>query len=307
MTPPSRIRPKLLVAGICGIDKNITPKGRKTVLGGTAFHASIAASHFTQVALVTGVGRDFPAKHLSFLQERGINTSGVMFYPGKTKLRVNKYNDKFELVSSYKTGIIYPTAMELKPQLKPIKYVFIGALNPKLQLNILKQMPGVKEAGIDTKLNVIRSKKDELLEAIRLSSMLFLNKEEAMLLSGSSNLHTLPEKLARLGPRTIVIKLDKDGAEMYRDGLFIKAPAIANKVVDPTGAGDSFAGAFMGYLAAKGSSSVRDYMNAFIAGNVIASFNVERFGSERLIDLNGREIGERSEYLKSIVLKQAKF
>jgi len=125
-----------------------------------------------------------------------------------------------------------------------------------------------------------------------------------MLLSGSSNLFTMPEKLVRLGPRTVVIKLDKDGAEMFSEGKFIKAPAIAKKVMDPTGAGDNFAGAFMGYLATRGSSSFSDYMNAFIAGNVIASFNVESFGSERLIKLSSWEIGERAMYLRKIISKQ---
>jgi sugar/nucleoside kinase (ribokinase family) len=300
------MKPKLFVAGSCSYDHIITPRGKKAVLGGTGVHASLAASFFTKTALLSGIGEDFDKSDVKMLNKRGIDTSCLYVYANTTRIWRHYYDANLDLVKIENEGSSYPKTFDVPERLSDIPCNFIAAINPVLQLNIINQLKMPRELGIDTKLWIIHNELETLLEAIKRSSVLFVNKEEAIALGGSANLTSLPEKLAKLGPRTIVIKLGSKGAAMFDNGIFLKLPAITKNVVEPTGAGDSFAGAFMGFLASAGRSGHTDLINAFLAGNVMASFNVERFGAERLFSLKMNEIKVRLDLLSSILSKQNK-
>jgi sugar/nucleoside kinase (ribokinase family) len=300
----NNVRPKLLVAGGLGFDRIITPHNTRKLLGGTGFHSSVAGSLYANVALISAVGVDFPREHIAFLKDRGIDTLGLMKYAETTFVTHTRFNEELQEVETIKEGSPYPLSINVPTWHKNAAYAFIADLDPRLQLNILEQLKDTKLTGIDTKLSKIRKQRDALLEAVKRAQILFVNRCEAEALGESSNLSALPEKLARLGPNTIIIKLDKDGALMFDNGSVTRAPAISNHVVEPTGAGDSFAGAFMGYLAANEGCGIFNLTEAFIAGNVAASFTVEDFGSERLFGLNKEDFAARTLYLKGFITEQ---
>lgn len=304
MSPSISSPSRLLVAGGCAFDRITTVKRTKMVPGGTGYHAAVAGSLFTSTALVSAAGKDFVNHHLPHFQQLGVDFSGLRVMPGKTKKWDISYTSDFRLTARAVAGSSYFDSLEVPYGLRGLGFVFLGASHPRTQLRVVEQLTKPRMVAVDTKAVDIKRERDTLLEVIKRSQILFVNQEEAALLGGSSNINFLAEKLARLGPSTVIIKLGGEGAIMYDSGLIMKAPAIAKRIIDPTGAGDSFAGAFMGYLASEGRNSHKELVKAFISGNVAASLNVEDFGSRGLLELDRHEMEERIEYLRKYLAQK---
>ncbi len=288
----------LVIVGSLALDTVKTPFGSvNDALGGAATYSSYAASFFSKPAIVGVVGGDFPEKHLQLLQQRGIDTAGIgVDKSGKTFRWEGYYEYDMNDAKTVKTelGVFASFRPQLPDSYKDAEYVFLANIDPELQLEVLRQMKKPKLVLLDTMNYWINNKKQHLLGVIKKVDILLLNDAEARQLFETPNLVKAAAAALKLGPKFVIIKKGEHGALLFGGGSHFSAPSYPLEAIkDPTGCGDSFAGALIGYLASKNSSSENDLRKAIIYGSVVASFNAEGFSLERLKRLSADEIEKR--------------
>jgi sugar/nucleoside kinase (ribokinase family) len=294
----------ILVVGSVAFDSVETPFGRvDNVLGGSATYFSTAASFFTDVNLVAVVGDDFPQEHLDFLKSREIDLRGLVRVSGKTFHWKGKYGYDLNEAQTLETHLnVFET---FKPQIPPAyadsEYLFLANIDPELQMEVLRQVRKPKVIASDTMNFWISSKPEALKEVIGRVDILIINEGEARQLMRGPNLVKAARQILALGLKTLIIKRGEYGVLMFTDKSLFAAPAYPlEEVFDPTGAGDTFAGGFMGYLANTGDTSEEGIRQAIVFGSVMASFNVEAFSLDRMKTLTYGEIEERYRNFKAL-------
>lgn len=295
----------LVVVGSVAYDGVETPHGRvDRMLGGAATYIALSASYFTRTKIVAVVGDDFTAEDTELLSKRNIDLEGLERVPGKTFFWRGKYtpdmNDRETLATDL--NVFADFDPKLPQSYLSDQYLLLGNIQPRLQRTVRGQMKHLKFAGGDTMNFWIKDFREELLATIRNWDFLLINDSEARLLSGQSNLKKAAAAILDMGPHTLVIKRGEYGAILFRkDSYFIVPGYLLETVFDPTGAGDCFAGGFVGYLAQQGFDLEGDHISrgalsrAVIYGSVMGSFCCERFGVERFRTLTRDEIDARFE------------
>ncbi|HEX9848911.1 PfkB family carbohydrate kinase [Candidatus Deferrimicrobium sp.] len=296
----------LLVVGSMAFDSIKSPFGEvERVVGGSATYFSLAASYLTPVRLVSVVGKDFPKGTLDMLSARGIDLQGLKVAEGITFQWKGYYEYDLNVAHTVKTdlNVFENFAPVLPASYRESRYVFLGNIDPKLQLDILAQVREPKIVALDT-MNFWIGKSPQLLrEVIRSVDIVVVNEAEIRELTGEFNLVKAARKMMRMGPGRVVIKRGEYGVLYLSGGEIFAAPAYPLETIfDPTGAGDSFAGGFMGYLASRDGAALTemDYRLATIYGSAIASFTVEAFSTERLQGLSREEIDSRLAAFRSL-------
>ena len=296
----------MLVVGSVALDSITTPFGEKEeVLGGPASHFSIAASYFTDVSLVAVVGEDFPEEHIAFFRRKGIDTSGLERRPGKTFRWKGEYGSDLNARAALETQL--NVFADFSPKLLAVhrsqEYLFLCNIDPELQLSVLEQMKHPRMVACDTMNFWITNKKEALLKTLARTDLLLINDSEARQLAGESNLILAARRILAWGPKTLVIKRGECGALLFGACSIFSVPAFpVENVVDPTGAGDAFAGGMMGYLAASGASDEAAMRKAVAFGTVMASLSVMNFGPQQLGDLTFPEIESRYREFRKITV-----
>jgi sugar/nucleoside kinase (ribokinase family) len=288
----------LLVVGSVAFDAIETPFGRaERTVGGAATYFSIAASFFTHVNLVGVVGHDFADEHEAVFRGRPIDLEGLERADGKTFFWSGRYHANLMDRTTLATEL--NVFANFNPQLpgayKKSTHIFLANIDPMLQRSVLKQVTGKpKLVALDTMNYWIERNPVELRETLRHADVLMINDEETRQLSSEHNLLRAAKHIFKLGPKTLVIKRGEHGAMMVHNDWVFCVPAFPlEEFHDPTGAGDTFAGGFMGYLTSAGKIDSDTLRRAMVYGSVLGSFAVERFGVERLLKLKKREIVER--------------
>jgi sugar/nucleoside kinase (ribokinase family) len=288
----------LLVVGSVALDGIETPtERRENVLGGSAVHFSYAASFFAKARIVGVVGEDWPVEHTQMLIGRGIDVSGLKTVPGgKTFRWTGKYhqnmNDRDTL--EVHLNVLADFNPQLPESYRDSKFVFLGNAAPSTQLKVLEQVPNATLSVADTMDLWINIQRDELRQLLTKIDGLVLNDNEAKLLADDENLVRAGQKVLAMGPKFIVIKKGEHGAMFFSAKEKYMMPAYpTSQVVDPTGAGDSFAGGMMGYLAEQGKIEPRTLKHALAYGTVVASYNVEDFSLDRLKGLQRADVDRR--------------
>ena len=287
----------ILVVGSVAFDSVKTPFGaHDEILGGSATYFSLAASYFTDVSLVAVVGDDFPEQYVEFFQKKGIDTSGLQRSPGKTFRWKGEYGFDLNTARTLATelNVFSEFSPAIRPEHRDLGYVFLGNIDPDLQRSVVEQMSRPRLVACDTMNYWIDHRLDSLKTTLRLVDVLVINDAETRQLAGEPNLIRAARTILQWGPRTLVVKRGEYGALMLNSKSIFGAPAFPlEEVTDPTGAGDSFAGGFVGYLAATGNTDEAALRRAIVFGSVMASFNVSRFGTEGLASLTYPEIEAR--------------
>ncbi len=287
----------LVVVGSVALDDVRTPHGqRRGALGGSALYCSAAASFFTRVGLVGVVGRDFPRADIGFLARRGVNLSGLEVADGKTFRWSGSYRGDMNQAVTHATelNVFQGFCPRLGAGHCRAPFLFLGNIDPVLQRDVIAKVRNPVAVGCDTMNFWITGKRAELLRTIRMVDIMFLNDAEARMLSGESNLVRAARAVRAMGPKVLVIKKGEHGAMLFAGRSVFCVPAFpVERVADPTGAGDSFAGGFMGYLASRGGIDGAGLRRAMVYGSVMASFNVEKFSMDRLKTLTRPEIARR--------------
>ena len=295
----------LVVVGSVAYDGVETPHGRvDRMLGGAATYISLASSFFTKTRIVAVVGEDFAAEDTELLSGHGIDLEGLERVPGKTFFWAGKYsddmNDRVTLTTDL--NVFADFNPKIPPSYRSEPYLLLGNIQPELQRAVRSQMNGLRLAGGDTMNYWIQDFRRELLATIRDWDFLLINDQEARMLSGHNNLRKAAAAILDLGPNTLVIKRGEYGAMLFRrDSFFVVPGYLLDDVFDPTGAGDCFAGGFIGYLAQQGFDLKSDHIGrgdlsrAVIYGSVMGSFCCEKFGVERFRTLERSEIDARFE------------
>ena len=295
----------IVVVGSVAFDSLETPSGkREKILGGAATHFSLAASFFTDVRVIGVVGEDFGPEHEAVMTRRGVDTLGIERAPGLSFHWTGSYLKDLNAAETLATDLNVFANFEPKiPEAyMDSEYLFLANIDPLLQHRVRKQMPGVKLVAGDTMNYWISAHRESLLLVLAELDVLLINDGEARMLSGESNALRAAQMVMALGPKSLVVKHGEYGATLYSaHGKPFRAPGLPlGDVVDPTGAGDSFAGGFYGYIASKGGITPEVSRNAMFYGSVMGSFAVERFGTERLQEVTRAEIDERFEQLREI-------
>jgi sugar/nucleoside kinase (ribokinase family) len=291
--------PSVVVVGSVAVDHVITPKAeRERSVGGSATFFSMAASYFGPVRLVGVVGHDFPEHALTDLRAAHVDTAGLQVVSdGLTFFWKGRYHDNMNQRDTLETRLNVFERFDpvLPPAWQDSEYLFLANIVPALQLKVLDQMARrPRLVGLDTMNLWIEHAKDDLLEVLARVDVLLINEEEARQLTGEPNLVRAARRIHDYGPKSLVIKRGEYGALLFHDGDVFAAPALPlDEVIDPTGAGDCFAGGFMGYLARVGQTSGETLRSAMIYGSVMASYCVEGFSYDRLRGLGHPKIDER--------------
>jgi len=301
----------ILAVGSVAFDNIATPSGRaENMLGGSATYFSLAASYFTDVRVVAVVGEDFTAQHEDVLKKRGVDTRGIEHAKGKTFRWGGQY---LENLNEAKTDFTELNVFEkfqprIPPEYKDSQFLFLGNIHPTLQSAVRLELSDVKLTGGDTMNFWIQGAGQELRETLKLVNILLINDGEAKMLAKESSLPRAARKVLSMGPSALVIKHGEYGATIFfRERAFgigshpFRAPALPiEEVKDPTGAGDSFAGGFMGYIASQPELNREVIKRALFYGGVMGSFAVERFGTERLQSLSRNEIEARFQVFREL-------
>jgi sugar/nucleoside kinase (ribokinase family) len=300
---------QLLVVGSVGLDTVETRAGKRTeVLGGAASYFSVAASFLAPVRMTGVVGTDFQEAHTRLLEDHKVDLAGLERVEGRTFRWSGVYAPDFSTRTTLDTQL--NVFQDFNPKLPAAwtgsEYVFLANIHPKLQLSVLEQChaagKGPKFVACDTMNFWISLERDALVRLLERVDMLLLNDEEARQLSGEANLPAAARAIRKLGPRAVVIKRGDAGALLFHEDGVFAAPAFPiENVVDPTGAGDSFGGGFMGWLTHEGDTSPTTIRTAMIMGSVLASFCVEDFSLERFKRLDLSQIRERFQAFSDLV------
>jgi sugar/nucleoside kinase (ribokinase family) len=301
----------ILAVGSIAFDNIATPAGRReNVLGGSATYFSLAASYFTPVRVVAVVGEDFTAEHENVLKKRGVDTRGIEHAKGKTFRWGGQY---LENLNEAKTDFTELNVFEkfqpvIPAEYKDSEFLFLGNIHPGLQASVRRAMNHVQLTGGDTMNFWIQGARQELAETLKLVNVLLINDGEAKMLAGERNLPRAANRVLAMGPQALVIKHGEYGATIFfREGAFgigrhpFRAPTLPiDEVKDPTGAGDSFAGGFMGYIASQEEINREVLKRALFYGGVMGSFAVEQFGTARLQSLTRDEIEARFQIFREL-------
>jgi sugar/nucleoside kinase (ribokinase family) len=301
----------IVVVGSVAFDTITTPSGhRERCLGGSATHFSLAASYFTEVKVVAVVGEDFGPEQEAVFRKRGIDIQGLQRESGKTFHWGGEYSGNMNEAKTNFThlNVFENFAPRMPESYRHEDYLFLANIDPVLQVQVRQQMNGAKFVGGDTMNFWITGKRNELEQTLKLIDVLLINDGEARLLAEDSNLPRAARKILAAGPKALVIKHGEYGATVFfGEGMWgigshpFRAPALPlAEVCDPTGAGDCFAGGFMGYLASVGELNRETLKRAMYYGGVMGSFSVERFGTERLESLSREEIEERFQIFREL-------
>lgn len=297
---------QLWIVGSIGIDNIETPAEKRTdLLGGSVTYACAAASFFTPTGAVGVVGSDFPAVFLERYRRFGINLAGLQTVKGSTFRWSGVYEADFINRRTLDTqlGVFADFSPELPETFRDAQFVLLGNISPGLQLHVLDQARGKPFVVVDTMDLWIRIAKPDLEKVIQRANLLTLNDSEARLLTGCHNLLECARAILKMGPQYVVIKKGEHGAMLYSaEGIALIPAFPVEQVTDPTGAGDCFAGAFMGFLARTGATRIDEQLlrRALLHGSVVASFGVEAFSTERLELLTVAEIEKRTEALRKM-------
>jgi len=299
----------ILVVGSLAFDTIETPFGKADkVLGGSAVYFSVAASFFTEVFLVGVVGKDFPESHLNILRERSIDLRGLKQEDGATFHWEGRYG--YDLNEAHtldtKLNVFEKFSPDIPEAYRDLEYVFLANIDPELQLKVLKQVHKPKVVALDTMNFWSENKPDALKETIKLVDILIINEAEARELAKEYNLVKAARVISSFGPKSLIVKQGTYGALLFTNSSIFSAPAYPLEItLDPTGAGDSFAGGFMGYLAKCQYLHDVGIRQAIIFGSVMASFCVEQFSVDRLRILTDQEIASRfAEFLNLTCFKE---
>ncbi len=294
----------LLVVGTVALDSVKTPFGNvENALGGSATYFSTAASYFADVRLVAVIGEDFPKEHVQFLKSRNIDTRGLEIQKGETFRWTGEYG--YDLNEAHTLATHLNVLATFRPNIlddyKNSDIVFLANVDPEIQLEVLRQVKKPKLVACDTMNYWISNKPEALKHMLREVDLLTINEAEIRQLAGEASLVKAAKNVQAMGPKTVVVKQGSYGALMFNGHSVFSAPAYPlESVFDPTGAGDSFAGGFMGYLASIMNFTEENMRKAVIFGSVMASLNVEAFSLERLRSLDYREIEARYREFKAL-------
>ena len=291
---------KLLIVGTVAFDAIETPFGQTDkILGGAATYISLSASHFgVNSGIVSVVGGDFPKEYLEKLNAKNINTDGIeIIEDGKTffwkGVYHNDLNSRDTLITDL--NVLADFNPVVPEEFKDSDFLMLGNLHPAVQMSVIKQIPvRPKLVVLDTMNFWMDNTLDELMEVIAKIDVITINDEEARQLSGEYSLVKAAQKIHKMGPKFVVIKKGEHGALLFNNGDVFFAPALPlEEVFDPTGAGDTFAGGFIGHIAKSGDISFDNMKRAVISGSNLASFCVEKFGTQRMENLSEDEIQKR--------------
>ena len=287
----------ILVVGSVALDRIETPFGvAEAALGGAATYFAAAASLFHPVQLVGIIGSDFPEDRLAFLEERGVDLAGLERAEGESFFWSGRYHYDLNSRDTLETrlGVFADFKPKIPPQFRDAEWVFLANIDPELQMEVLEQVSRPKLVACDTMNYWIDGKRDALLSLMERLDVLMVNDGEARELSGEYNLSRAARWIRERGPRIVVIKKGEHGALLFTEESVFFAPGYPlDEVFDPTGAGDSFAGGFMGWLGYVGTVNDEELRRAMIYGSATGSLVCERFGMERLVDVGPDDVHER--------------
>lgn len=288
---------KIVVVGSVAFDDVETPFGKvQNVLGGSATFFSVAASFFAPVAVVAVVGKDFPTAELEFLRSRGVDTEGIEVADGRTFRWTGRYHEDMNLRDTLdlQLNVFANFQPKVPGSYRQAEICFLSTIHPGLQKSVLGQLAKPRLVGADTMTHWIQETRGELEALLANVEVLTVNDEEARLLSGERNIVHAARKILALGPKSVLIKRGEYGVLHFSSDSIFAVPAFPlEQVFDPTGAGDTFAGGFIGYLAKSGDFSPPSVRRAIVYGSVMASFVVEDFSLNRLRGLSGDDVERR--------------
>lgn len=295
----------VLVVGSVALDSVETPFGKaEDVLGGSANFFSASASHLAKVSVVGVVGSDYPVEKLEPLKKRGVDYSGLERAEGSSFRWRGRYRHDLNSAETLEThlGVFSRFSPKIPEKLRSSPYVFLANIDPRLQLDVLNQVERPKLVACDTMNFWIQSRRPDILELLTHVDLVTLNDAEARQLTEKANLVQAAQWIMARGPRHVIIKKGEHGAFMFTENSIFFAPAFPlESVFDPTGAGDAFAGGFIGYLAKTGDLSEANMRRAVIHGSVMGSFAVEKFSIERLMTVTQPEIDQRMRDMRRLV------
>ena len=298
---------KLLIVGTVAFDAIETPFGKTDkILGGAATYIGLSASHFgVESGIVSVVGGDFPKENLEMLNKKNIDTTGVeIIKEGKTFFWSGKYHNDLNFRDTLVTelNVLADFDPVVPDSFKDCDFLMLGNLHPAVQMSVINQIPNrPKLVVLDTMNFWMDNTLDELMDVIKKIDVITINDEEARQLSGEYSLVKAAQVIQKMGPKYVIIKKGEHGALLFNKGKVFFAPALPlEEVFDPTGAGDTFAGGFIGYLASTHDISFENMKRAVIYGSNLASFCVERFGTERMENLSHQEIQDRLQQFKEL-------
>jgi len=296
----------LVIVGSLAFDTINTPDVRKEkIIGGSCSFAAMAAAFFTQPQVVAGIEEDFPQQVITLFEQRGIDTQGITREPGQTFHWEGSYGEDPNLRTTVKTdlNVFQDFKPGLLPQYRSADIVFLGNIDPDLQDDVLRQVDKPRLIAMDTINLWINIKLDALLRVLQQVDIFFVNDEEVKMITGEKNLIRAGKKILDMGPSLIVIKKGEHGALLLKKDFIFYVPAYpCEQVIDPTGAGDSFGGGFLGYLDKVGTFREEDIKKAAVYGSAMASFTIEKFSIDRLKSLTHAEIDQRFQEFKNMVL-----
>ncbi|MFC1709340.1 PfkB family carbohydrate kinase [Candidatus Omnitrophota bacterium] len=295
----------LIVLGTVALDTVKTPAGKRSkMLGGSASHFSMSARLFTDVNLVAVIGEDFPKKHIDFLRSKGVILTSLIKDKGKTFHWEGEYTGDLNTALTLNTqlGVLSAFRPCVAECQKKIGNIFLANVDPDIQMRLLKMMNSPRLVGLDSMNFWIKHSRKSLLKLLKEVDLFVANDAEARDLSGESNLINAAKKLRSFGPKMVVVKKGEHGVIFYCDKFIFSLPGFPiSRVVDPTGAGDTFAGGLMGYLTKAGKVTESSIRKALAYATVMASFNVEDFGVNRTSKLTMKQVESRLRKFKKYI------
>lgn len=297
----------VLVVGSVALDTTKTPFGKcKNVLGGSATYFSVSASFFSPVNIVAVVGEDFPKEHIRLLKKKGINTEGLQVKKGKTFRWEGEYGFDFNNAKTLATHLNLFAEFDptIPAKYKRCKYLFLANIDPEIQQHVLKQVSRPALVASDTMNYWIENKPKQLIRLLEKIDLFLLNEAEARQLTGEANLAKAARSIINMGTKRVIIKRGEHGSLLFSLNSIFSVPAfLLESIVDPTGAGDTFAGGVIGYLAQCKNITEANLRKAIVMGSVMATFTIEDFSLRRLVKIKKPNINERFSQFK----KQVRF
>ncbi len=293
------------IIGTVALDSIKTPKGiHERILGGSATYAGTAARLFAPVSLISIVGKDFPAEHVNYFKSRDINIDGVKIADGKTFHWSGYYEGDMSQAHTISTdlNVLLEFDPQIPPSAKKASIVFLANTDPILQEKAIAQFESPKLIVMDTMNFWIQSKLEDLKKTLKLVDVLIINDQELRLLTGISNIIQAMPKVIEMGPKRVIIKKGEHGAIMFNGKNHFICPAFPlEDLVDPTGAGDSFAGGFCGYLAKAGKQDEATFRQAVVAGTLISSYTVQGFSLDELKKVQPKTLADSYHRFKEFI------
>jgi sugar/nucleoside kinase (ribokinase family) len=287
----------ILVVGTVAFDSIETPFGSaERILGGSASYFALGASFFAPVRIVGVIGDDFPQQYLELFRQKQIDLEGIKRARGDTFHWRGRYHEDINVRDTLELhlNVLAGFVPDLPERYRDAEYVFLGNIDPLMQLEVLNQIRRMRLVVCDTMDHWIRESLDGLRQVLRRIEMLVINDSEARLLSGQGNIVRAAREILKMGPKVVLVKRGEYGVLQFSDSSIFATPAYPlEEVFDPTGAGDSFAGGFLGHLARSGDVTQQGIRRAIVYGSVVASFTVEDFGVKRLANVSLQDIEDR--------------